>query len=441
MKRQRVFLNSLWLSAVIVQLLSPVQVIQAKYIGAEPPRVSGCGCSCRTCSKPALLVPSNTSSTTSGTEGNGTEAVSVASTRSSASVTVDLSLTNNSYNADGSRATVDTVMGYGWTHSYNIFLFGQLGAMFRYDGDGRVTRFRLGPGGTFITGTGYFETLVRNPDGSFTLTQKDKTSYTFKSIPGTPFLVGGSPVWRLTGIVDRNGNTTTLTYTGGNLTSITDTYGRSLTFTYSPQNKLASVTDPAGRLTTFQYDSTNHLLTKITDPKGNSIQYSYNTLYQLISKSDKAGRIFTYSYSNFEPVAVKDSNGTARANLSNPNNWATDSTQLAMNQLRVYVPSTTTNTDGRGNAWKYQYDSNGYLTQTIAPDGATTSYVYDPGTLQLASMTDANGHTTSYQYDPMGNRTKLTDAFGQRHHLYLRAGFQHDDQHDRSPRPHYHVFL
>jgi hypothetical protein len=49
------------------------------------------------------------------------------------------SLVYNSYNADGSRATVDTVLGYGWTHSYNIFLFNQLDAMFRYDADGRVT--------------------------------------------------------------------------------------------------------------------------------------------------------------------------------------------------------------------------------------------------------------------------------------------------------------
>ncbi|MBV9764303.1 MAG: hypothetical protein JOZ48_05605 [Acidobacteriaceae bacterium] len=325
--------------------------------------------------------------------------------------TLNLGLTYNSYNADGSRTTVDTVMGYGWTHSYNIFLFSQLGAMFRFDGDGRITRYAIAQGGGFSAATGYFETLVRNTDGSFTLTKKDKTIYTFTSVSGTHFLVNG-PVWPLTKIVDRNGNTTTLTYTGGNLTAVTDTYGRTVALGYNAENHVTSVTDPLGRVTTFQYDSTGHLLTQITDPNGKSIQYTYNVLFQITSKTDKAGRVFNYIYANYLPIAVYDSTGTGPATLSNPNNWATDPTQLAMFQLRVYIPSTTSNTDGRGNVWKYQYDSNGYLTQTTAPDGATTRYTYDPATLQLASKTDADGHTTTYKYDSEGNRIKMTDALG-----------------------------
>ena len=40
--------------------------------------------------------------------------------------------------ADGSRALVDTVMGYGWTHSLNDLLFTQRGNLYRFDGEGRV---------------------------------------------------------------------------------------------------------------------------------------------------------------------------------------------------------------------------------------------------------------------------------------------------------------
>ena len=108
----------------------------------------------------AVSERSNTTSTVSRTEGNLTETVSIATIRSSTGPTLDVFLTYNSYNADGSRATVDTVLGYGWTHSYNIFLFGQFDALFRYDGDGRVKRYKLGPNGTFIAATGYFETLT-----------------------------------------------------------------------------------------------------------------------------------------------------------------------------------------------------------------------------------------------------------------------------------------
>src|SRR5262249_185975 len=155
-------------------------------------------------------------------------------------------------------------------------LFSQLSSVFRYDGDGRVTKYNIDPAaispgtmlGPFLpaytSDTGYFETLVSNPNGTFTLTQKDKTRFTFASIPNTPFLVGG-PVFRLTQIVDRNNDMVTLSYTGGNLTSISDTYGRTMTLTYNGQRKLASVTDPLGRTTTFTYDPTGRKLTTITD--------------------------------------------------------------------------------------------------------------------------------------------------------------------------------
>ena len=48
--------------------------------------------------------------------------------------------------------------------------------------------------------------------------------------------------------------------------------------------------------------------------------------------------------------------------MSNPTSWATDATQLAMNAVRQYVPSTTNTADGRGNVWKYSYDLHGYVS-------------------------------------------------------------------------------
>jgi len=344
-------------------------------------------------------------------EGNLRDYATVASVNSTVGPQINFFLSYNSYNADDSRAQVDVGVGNGWQHSHNVILFNQLGSMYRYDGDGRVTTFKLGPGGTYTAAPGYFETLVKNPDGTFTLTQKDGTLSQFASVPNTPFLVGG-PVFRLTEVVDRNGNTTTLTYTAGNLTAITDTYGRSLTLGYNAQKKLTSVTDPLGRTTTFSYDSTGRKLMTITDPAGKKIQYTYNFLYQMTGKVDKDGRTFSYIYQNGEPVGIKDGAGQTLFTLTNPNNWATDGNALAMNQRRVYLPSTTSQIDGRGNLWKHQYDAHGYVTQMSAPDGATTSYTFDPATLMPATMTDANDHTTHYEYDAQGNLTKLTNALG-----------------------------
>ena len=303
-------------------------------------------------------------------------------------------------------------MGYGWTHSYNIFLFNQRGHMFLMDGGGRIEKYKLGPGGTFITGPGYFDKLVRTSSTTFTVTTKDKTVSTLTLVPNTPFFVGGGPVYRLTSIVDRNNNVTTLTYVNGNLTSVTDTYGRSLVLGYNGQNKLTSVTDALLRTTTLAYDSTGRQLLKITDPENQFVQYSYNFLYQLTDKVDKDGRVFSYLYQNREPVAIQDGTGVNLFNLTNPLNWATDFNELSLNLMRVYIPTTTSQTDGRGNVWRHDYESHGYITRVIAPDGATTRYSYDPITLMLASKTDANNHATGFQYDAFGNLTKMTDALG-----------------------------
>jgi RHS repeat-associated protein len=154
------------------------------------------------------------------------------------------------------------------------------------------------------------------------------------------------------------------------------------------------------------------MLLAITGPDGKTIQYSYNAGYQLVHKIDRDGRRSSYAYQSHEPTAVLDSSSGTRARLSNSNNWATDANQLALNQLRVYLPSATTVTDGRNNLVHYHYNSSGYLETTTYPDGATTTYTYDSSSLMVRSVTNANGHTTTYAYDSMGNRTQTTDSLG-----------------------------
>src|SRR5271165_1406015 len=267
-------------AAFVLFLFSP-QPAQAHVYGGENP---ACGdycpicCTCPDCCTQRDSATPN--SFVSLTEGNVAETYSGPTVTSAFGSTLTFNLIYNSYNADGSRGSFNTVLGYGWTHAYNDFLFSQRGDMFRFRGDGRIVRYAFIGNGTFQTTTGYFETLVKNNDGSFTLTTKYQTKYHYQSIPGTPFLVDG-PVYRLTSITDRNNNVTTLTYTGGNLTSVTDTYGRSLTLAYNAKNLVSTVTDPQGRVTTFTYNAGTYLLTSITDPTNHTTTYTYNYLYQV----------------------------------------------------------------------------------------------------------------------------------------------------------------
>ena len=400
---------------VVLATLIASAPADAKYVGGDPPRrCSACGpCSQTSTSGPgpncSSSTPGDSASTGSLTEGNTSQSYPVATVNSSTGSQLDLALNYDSYNADTSRARFDTVAGTGWTFPENAFLYSVRGHMFQVGGDGRVTKYQLGAGGAFTAAPGYFEKLVKNLDGSFTITTKDKTASRFEQIPGTPFMAG-TPLWRLTRTTDRNNNVKTLAYSGGNLMSVTDTYGRSLGFTYNAQKKIASVTDPLNRVTTFGYDPTGTKLLKITDPAGKTTQYSYNFLWQITAKIDKDGRGTSYAYTNQKPTGIKDNTGAPYFALANPNNWATDDTALALNMVRQYVPGTTSKTDGRGKVWKYSYDLRGYVTKMVAPDGATWATTYDPTTLMPASQTDANGRVTSYQYDTQGNLIKVTDA-------------------------------
>jgi len=66
-------------------------------------------------------------------------------------------------------------LGANWTHTYNIILFeSQTGDVFTKWGDGHGETFAL-ISGNYVPQQGVFDTLAKNPDGSFVLTRKDQS--------------------------------------------------------------------------------------------------------------------------------------------------------------------------------------------------------------------------------------------------------------------------
>lgn len=135
---------------------------------------------------------------------------------------------------------------------------------------------------------------------------------------------------------------------------------------------------------------------RIADPEGKTQNYGYNSLYQMTQKVDRDGRNFRFGYQVDKPLSTTDGKGANLFSQTNPNNWATDDNALATKLCRVYKVdstskiATTFRTDGNGKVWRYDYDDGGYIRNILAPDGALTQYFYDPATLQLSSVIDAN---------------------------------------------------
>jgi len=180
-----------------------------------------------------------------------------------------------------SQGSVTSELGYRWSHTYAMSL------TIESDGDaiiqyppGYTARFDWDSGTeTFTAPTGNYDTLVKNVDSTYTLSTKAQVQFNFSSAGA------------LTSIVDRNNNTTTLTYTAGRLTSVTDPGGRSLTFSYDdpayPDN-ITKVTDPLPapdtRTVEFTYDA-NGDLTQVQDVKGGTTTYVYSN-HRMTSLTD-----------------------------------------------------------------------------------------------------------------------------------------------------------
>ena len=187
--------------------------------------------------------------------------------------------------------------GANWTHSYNISLTvdgsGNVGIK---QADGHTDYYTPAGGGAYTAQTiGLFNALVKNGDGSFTLTFKNQTTFHFSS------------AGVLLTIVDRNGNTQTLAYNGsGNLASVTDPSGRVFSYAYDGSGRVISLTDPAGRTLHYAYDGSGNLVS-FQDALGHTTQYAYDAGHHMTSATDPRGNVYMQN--------VYDSNNPSRVVL------------------------------------------------------------------------------------------------------------------------------
>jgi len=200
----------------------------------------------------------------------------------------------------------------------------------------------------------------------------------------------------------------------GNLISVTDQRGNTLTKTYDAYDRLSQTKDPNGGITQFAYDTEGHLLT-LTDANGHNTNYTY----------DGNGNVLTQTNPlNFSTSYVYDLAGNIQTR-TDANNKATNYTYDALNRLtntnypdstsvvNVYdaVGRKTSMTDTRGQT-SYTYDAVGHLlTQTSPGVGNTITYTYDSEGNRLSS-TDQSNRFVANTYDVLNRLSSVTDPKG-----------------------------
>jgi len=243
-------------------------------------------------------------------------------------------------------------------------------------------------------------------------------------------------------MVDRNGNTTTLTYTGDNLTQITDAVGRSINLEYSGTH-ISRVTDPLGRAWQYAYDGGNRLTT-VTDPAGNTVSYGYDVLSRIISVTDKRGNVakqITYgsdgrvseerfadggiqriAYSLAGNVVtgatVTDTLGRPQSKEFNASGYIigmTDELGQTSQIKRDNVTNQALSTTGPCGCPEDQrtYDERGNVISVTDRLGHTVRTEYETLFNNVTKETDKLGNNTFYSYDARGNRVSVTNALGQ----------------------------
>lgn len=189
---------------------------------------------------------------------------------------------NSEWPASQSAYQNTGMFGPNWRSTYEERVFlGNDGYMRYARGDGSFWSFAVGgPGWTVVAPANAATTLVQGLT-YWTITLKNGEQRRFDLNSGS-----------LTTIIDRNGNTTQLTY--------------------DATNRLVTVTDPASRHLTFTYASnTSHLVTGVSSDVGNlSLTYAYDSQNRLsqVTKPDLTTLTFQYD-SNSMITAVLDSNG------------------------------------------------------------------------------------------------------------------------------------
>ncbi|MEK6282278.1 MAG: RHS repeat-associated core domain-containing protein [Acidobacteriota bacterium] len=299
----------------------------------------------------------------------------------------------------------DALFGYGWSSilDESIQTYGTTFLRLNWN-DGRAVYFSR------PTDTGVFTPqkqldfrgqILRNGDGSYTLTLKDGSIHQFGS--------NG----KILSISDPNGNQVALTYNGsGKVSAITDPAGRIITPTYASNGRVATLSDSTGNIATYTYDWW-WSITSVTNPDGSKYNFTYDSQHRLTSVKDALNNVLeshTYDSQGRALTSEIAGNGTERNTLN-------------------YVSATQTDvTDALNHVTKYFFDKSKGRNLVTRVEGSCScgnaqiqSWIYDSQG-NISSKTDALTHTTSYTYDTSGNRLTETDGTGTVTYTYNSLG-------------------
>jgi RHS repeat-associated protein len=248
---------------------------------------------------------------------------------------------------------------------------------------------------TWTGPTGEEYTFARQPDGSFVappaadaelVISGGNGRMTFNRSGTTlEFTPTTSVSSKLTKVLDRHGNEIELSY-ANELSAITDTQSRTLTFAYDAAGNLDSITDPSGRQWLYRHDS-NGRLTSYRDPENKTWNYSYDGSGRLNRITDPRGNqtLITYDTADRVTSVTRRVDGTTANDVTTTYAYAS-----------VSDPCTT---------------AHAFKTVVTDPRGKPTTYCAD-AQRQVTLARNALNQVSERNYTPNGDVAEFTELAG-----------------------------
>ena len=340
------------------------------------------------------------------------------------------------YSSTGSSAQGS--LGFGWTQAYGMSISADpvLGSSVEdvTQENGSVLQF------------------IKNAQGFYVAPSRAQASLSFDSTSNSwAFTRAGRQIFRFDGtsgdlqsIADLNAETTTVSESSGEISSVTSSTDRSLSFTWTNDSPplLSSVTDPAGRTVHYGYDDAREL-TSVVDVAGNTTSYVYDAAHRLISVTNALGGVTSAVYDNAGRIMSEtdpmgrttswsvqlDSSGSGSVSSTDPLGALTlrmvTKGEVTSTTRAVGTPSESTTTaslfPGAGGTrvvttaagtpqaetTSSTYGLNGNLVENVDPLGRTTTATFNSFNEPL-TRTSALGEVTTFTYDARGNETSMS---------------------------------
>ncbi|WP_454283842.1 RHS repeat-associated core domain-containing protein [Ralstonia pickettii] len=299
------------------------------------------------------------------------------------------------------------------------------------------------PDGTYNPPPGNSAKLTQNADGTYNYEFLNRAVLKFNAAgqAGTYADPSGIQVNYsytgnlLTSVTNSLGRTLNFTYTNGRLSQVSDGT-RSVSYGYDSNANLTTFTNTVGAATTFTYGQPGQLkqIFYPSFPTTAAVTNTYDTLGRVQTQTNARGKVYNYYFAGSRSAEVGPGGVTKTNYIDALGNVLQKSTPLLNWTVNTYdghgrLVSTQL---PQGNGVTYTYDDVScasaekrctHNVRTMSKVGAagsgmtplTLSFTYESAFNKVATATDARGNVTSYTYTAQGQPLQMTspiDASG-----------------------------